>query len=107
MKQRLDIWTIVLTAAFTPACSHAPDQDAANNTEEENVTVSESELSSAIVCESRYYKYNKCSVGFTIRTAWVLEKYSRADCIEGDTWGFEGDYIWVENGCRAKFGTWD
>ncbi len=107
MRQGLYIWTITLTAAFASACSHIPEQDTANEAENESIQTEEFALSSTIVCESRYFKYNKCSVGFTIRTAFVLEKYSRSDCIEGDTWGFEGDHIWVENGCRAKFGAWD
>jgi hypothetical protein len=34
----------------------------------------------------------------------VVERFSREECFEGRTWGWRGDVIWVDDGCRARFG---
>lgn len=33
----------------------------------------------------------------------LFRQLSRASCIEGRTWGVDGNGIWVEGGCRAEF----
>jgi hypothetical protein len=33
----------------------------------------------------------------------LFRQLSRASCIEGRSWGFDGNGIWVEDGCRAEF----
>jgi hypothetical protein len=33
----------------------------------------------------------------------MIRQRSDADCIEGRTWGYNQDGIWVDRGCRAEF----
>ena len=53
-------------------------------------------------CESRNNRYNECRVG-RWRGAELVRQHSNADCIEGTSWGFRGDTIWVDRGCAGDF----
>ena len=55
-----------------------------------------------IVCESHEYRYNFCSTG-PIRDVQLVEQRSQAACVQGRTWGWRNDGIWVDNGCEAAF----
>ena len=33
----------------------------------------------------------------------MTNQLSRANCVEGHSWGFNNNGIWVDNGCRAEF----
>jgi hypothetical protein len=33
----------------------------------------------------------------------LVDRQSRADCVEGVSWGVAGDDLWVDDGCRAEF----
>jgi hypothetical protein len=56
-----------------------------------------------VTCESRGYQRSFCGVGPAIRRAWLHEQRSRAACIEGDTWGYQRNGIWVDRGCSGVF----
>jgi hypothetical protein len=53
-------------------------------------------------CESRDYRDNYCPVN-TRGGVRLLRQTSRADCFEGETWGFDRRGIWVTQGCAADF----
>lgn len=38
-----------------------------------------------------------------IANARLQVRHSNAACVQGRTWGFTRDYLWVSNGCRATF----
>ena len=57
-----------------------------------------------ITCQSRNYQQEVCQTGMTITNAWMIAQRSRAPCIQGQTWGFQGNSIWVAQGCEADFG---
>lgn len=57
-----------------------------------------------INCESRDYQQQYCPTGQQIVNAWVIEQISSAPCIQGRTWGFQNNDIWVTQGCAADFG---
>ena len=42
-----------------------------------------------------------CDVGKIISVRFV--KGDTKKCLEGKTWGFTEDYVWVDDGCSAKF----
>lgn len=46
------------------------------------------------------YKYERTNTRGGVR---LLRQISRDPCIEGQTWGFDRDGIWVDKGCRAEF----
>lgn len=54
------------------------------------------------ICESHEYRYNFCATG-PIRDVQLVEQRSQAPCIQGRSWGWRGDGIWVDNGCEAAF----
>lgn len=56
-----------------------------------------------IDCSSNDYKYETCYVRRHIVEARLISQFSRTDCIEGRTWGFYRDTLWVDNGCRGRF----
>lgn len=57
---------------------------------------------SRVYCESVKQRYNECAAPFRGR-AYVARKYSRAECVEGRSWGQLRGRIWVNRGCRAEF----
>ena len=53
-------------------------------------------------CESWSYKYQQCNVRTNDRVELVRKIAGK--CNAGRQWGYTGDYIWVDQGCRAEFG---
>jgi hypothetical protein len=56
-----------------------------------------------VTCESKRNKHRTCSVGGPIESLQLRKQKSGSPCVEGDTYGFTGDTIWVDRGCRAEF----
>lgn len=48
------------------------------------------------------YTYQRANTAGGVR---LLRQISRDACVEGQTWGFDRDGIWVDKGCRAEFET--
>lgn len=57
----------------------------------------------SIVCESRDNRYRECPGRFR-GPVDVIEQLSDRQCIEGRTWGQTRTGVWVDRGCRARFG---
>jgi hypothetical protein len=58
----------------------------------------------SISCESRDYQRNYCETGIQVSRAWIINQTSASPCIQGRTWGYDGDGIWVNSGCAGEFG---
>ena len=56
----------------------------------------------SIYCESRDYRRNYCPTG-RITGAQIISQTSNAACIQGRTWGWDGNGIWVNSGCAGDF----
>jgi len=56
-----------------------------------------------VVCTSIDNRYRECAAPFR-GTAVVTLQISSAPCIEGQSWGQRPGVIWVNRGCRARFG---
>ena len=56
-----------------------------------------------IFCESRDYHRNYCPTGGNIASARLVVQQSQAACIQGRTWGYDSNGIWVNQGCSAVF----
>lgn len=55
-------------------------------------------------CESIDYARRECYVGNRgVYSIDVYQQHSRAACTRANTWGYDGNSIWVSNGCRATF----
>ena len=57
----------------------------------------------AVVCESRGYQQAFCPVRPFIARAWIVEQRSQSECVQGQTWGFQRNGIWVTDGCSGLF----
>jgi hypothetical protein len=55
-----------------------------------------------IYCASEDGRRHRCPVD-TADGVRLLEQKSSAACIQGRTWGYKRDHIWVDRGCRADF----
>jgi hypothetical protein len=54
-------------------------------------------------CASNQYQYNTCYAGGQIERANILSQTSSSPCQYGRTWGYGGNRIWVDRGCKATF----
>src|SRR5215813_2395001 len=55
-----------------------------------------------IYCASDDGRRNQCSAD-TRGGVTLVNQRSEAACIQGRSWGFRRNYIWVDRGCRADF----
>ncbi|MGH8026569.1 MAG: DUF3011 domain-containing protein [Pseudoxanthomonas sp.] len=55
-----------------------------------------------ITCESRNGGYQSCAVD-TRGGVTLSRQLSSQGCWQNDTWGYDRNRIWVNNGCRAQF----
>ena len=75
------------------AAAIASGSDDGNNYDGDNIT-----------CHSREGRYTRCNFNLRDRDQVRLKRQlSNAGCWEGDTWGYDRDGIWVDNGCRGVF----
>jgi len=56
-----------------------------------------------IVCSSDGSKYRECPLPFQGR-AVLTQRISSSACVEGQSWGQRPGTVWVNKGCRARFG---
>jgi hypothetical protein len=56
-----------------------------------------------IDCDSNGYRYQYCAVNTQGRVLMVHEKSTGNLCQQGRGWGYDGNGIWVDRGCRAQF----
>jgi hypothetical protein len=55
-----------------------------------------------IGCDSNDGRMRRCNVSIR-RDARMIRQRSNTACIEGQTWGWDRDGVWVNRGCRADF----
>ena len=57
-----------------------------------------------ITCESNDRRTNFCGWDARWGHPVLLDQLSADACVEGRNWGFDGRQIWVDRGCRGRFG---
>lgn len=55
-----------------------------------------------LTCESEDGRYVFCRAS-RVRQVQLRRQLSRGACVQGQSWGYRSDGIWVSNGCRAEF----
>ena len=58
-----------------------------------------------ITCSSIDDRYTTCAWSPGHGRPVLIDQLSRSQCVEGRTWGYRGGQIWVDRGCRGRFGT--
>ena len=66
------------------------------------LVASGSVFAQSIHCESRDYRRNYCPTG-RITGAQIISQTSNAACIQGRSWGWDSNGIWVNSGCAGDF----
>ncbi len=56
-----------------------------------------------LICTSEGNRYRECAAPFRGR-AVVTYQISQSACVENQSWGQKQGMIWVDRGCRARFG---
>ena len=57
-----------------------------------------------VSCSSGNYRFERCLVqGGRIEHVQLARQHSAAACNQGDSWGYDGNSVWVSKGCRADF----
>jgi hypothetical protein len=56
-----------------------------------------------IACHSRNYQYQFCSTAGEVVRGYLVRQESSAPCIQGRTWGWSSNGVWVSNGCSGRF----
>lgn len=54
-----------------------------------------------IECSSNGYKFTRC--GGNWRSARLVQQLSDSRCIENQSWGVDGEGLWVDQGCSGRF----
>jgi hypothetical protein len=57
-----------------------------------------------VTCSSVNGRYATCAWNDRYREPVLVQQLSSDACREGQSWGYEDDAIWVDRGCRARFG---
>ena len=56
-----------------------------------------------VSCGSSQYKLARCAVPGNWPGAQIVRQTSKSACVQGQTWGFARDGIWVDKGCGGVF----
>jgi len=57
-----------------------------------------------VTCSSDNQRRRYCNWDRSQGRPVVVKQLSSTRCDEGRTWGFQGNQVWVDDGCRARFG---
>lgn len=55
-----------------------------------------------ITCDSNDRRERRCNVSIR-RDARLIRQTSKTACVEGRTWGWDRNGVWVSGGCRGQF----
>ena len=58
----------------------------------------------SVTCNSDKNRRRTCAWDRQQGRPVVIENISKTRCQEGQNWGWDGNAIWVDRGCRARFG---
>lgn len=60
----------------------------------------------SVTCASDHGDYRTCAWNERYGRPRLLEQHSQTACTEGRTWGYRNGQVWVDRGCRGRFGTY-
>lgn len=58
----------------------------------------------SVTCSSANGRHTTCAWNNRYGRPVLIQQLSSDACREGSTWGYQGNQIWVDRGCRARFG---
>ena len=94
---------LALLAVGTAPAAHADDDDHRYREDGRYVHGGPHRGEVIVSCGSSRGAPNYCRADLTRLRFLDLQQQSRADCIRGETFGFDRHGVWVRGGCRAHF----
>lgn len=73
-----------------------------NNRNDDGYNNGNSNADQIITCRSNGGRLSRCAAN-TLYGVQMNRQISNASCIEGKSWGYDADGIWVDRGCSADF----
>ncbi|MEO6519879.1 MAG: DUF3011 domain-containing protein [Pseudoxanthomonas sp.] len=58
----------------------------------------------SVTCLSQDGRRTSCAWNSRYGRPYLIQQISADRCIEGSSWGYFGNQLWVDRGCRARFG---
>jgi hypothetical protein len=58
----------------------------------------------SVTCSSQNNRRATCAWNNRYGRPYLIQQISSDSCREGTSWGYLGNQIWVDRGCRARFG---
>lgn len=58
----------------------------------------------SVTCSSQNNRRTTCAWNSRYGRPYVIQQISSNSCREGTSWGYSGNQVWVDRGCRARFG---
>jgi hypothetical protein len=58
----------------------------------------------SVTCSSKDNRRSTCAWNSRYGRPYLIQQISSDSCREGTSWGYLGTQIWVDRGCRARFG---
>jgi hypothetical protein len=55
----------------------------------------------SVECASSGHRFQRCDVDW--RAARLVRQLSDSSCIENQSWGVDGEGLWVDQGCKGRF----
>ena len=87
--------TLALLHTLVPVLFTAPQEQAAGERKAP-------QQDRQVTCESSG-TYKRCAANTSGMSVRIDRQLSKADCVQGRSWGFDPNGIWVNQGCRAVF----
>jgi hypothetical protein len=56
-----------------------------------------------VSCDSDAFRYQFCGTNGPVMSAELVRQRSRSACVQGRSWGWRSDGIWVSEGCQGDF----
>ena len=56
----------------------------------------------SIFCESQNYQQQYCPAGMRITGARIISQQSNSPCVQGRTWGYDANGVWVNQGTQRE-----
>jgi hypothetical protein len=93
------VLTLGLATFVAAGCATSTDEETSANEEAFTTSVT-------LSCSSLDQRFSSCRVDTQqgrIVSVRLARQFSTAVCVQGQSWGFDEDAVWVDRGCRASF----
>ena len=70
---------------------------------EANANPGNGNVNYSVTCSSPGNRRATCAWNSSYGRPYLIQQLSSVSCREGSSWGYQGNQVWVDRGCRARF----